>query len=201
MTLLSHTELSIFCINIVLLTQIILTLLMTAIFATALNIPNQIPMSCARWATGLLRSHTILSESIRISKMLLARAKKGARGNAATKMVMKPNWITAKNKKRGCFNSRLPLNDRSASTWFPWSTTISVGTLVKFHSYLINKHSLPPSPPLPPPLVRKFVTPKVNGFFRKASAWSRHVSPGKRSIVWFWWTNLGRYKKPFLDTG
>ena len=116
MTLLSHTELSIFCINIVLLTQTILTLLMTAIFATALNIPNQIPMSCARWATGLLRSHTILSESIRISKMLLARAKKGARGNAATKMVMKPNWITAKNKKRGCFNSRLLLNDTSAST-------------------------------------------------------------------------------------
>ena len=45
MTLLSHTELSIFYINIVLLAQIILTLLMTAIFATALNIPNQIPMS------------------------------------------------------------------------------------------------------------------------------------------------------------
>ena len=67
---------------------------MTAIFATADKILNQIPMSWARWATGRRRSHTILSESMRISKMLLARAKNGAKGNAATKIVMKPNWIT-----------------------------------------------------------------------------------------------------------
>ena len=71
--------------------QVLLTLLITAIFATAFKILNQIPMSCARWATGLLRSHTILSESILISNTLLASAKNGASGNAATKMVMKPN--------------------------------------------------------------------------------------------------------------
>ena len=67
---------------------------MTAIFATAAKILNQIPMSWARCATGRRRSFTILSESMRISKMLLASAKKGAKGKAATKIVMKPNWIT-----------------------------------------------------------------------------------------------------------
>ena len=67
---------------------------MTAIFATADKILNQIPMSCARCATGRRRSHTILSESMRISKTLLASAKNGAKGNAATKIVMKPNWRT-----------------------------------------------------------------------------------------------------------
>lgn len=72
----------------------VLTLLMTAILATLSRISNQIPMSCALSAIGLLTSHTNLSESILISKMLLARAKKGARGKAATKIVMKPNWRT-----------------------------------------------------------------------------------------------------------
>ena len=71
-----------------------LTLLITAILVIASRILNQIPISCARSATGLLRSDTILSESMRISKMLFARAKNGARGNAATKIVMNPNWIT-----------------------------------------------------------------------------------------------------------
>ena len=81
---------------------------MTAIFAIELRIVNQIPMSWARCATGLLRSHTILSESIRISKMLLASAKNGARGNAATNMVMKPNWITVEQKSAfsGCLDQR-----------------------------------------------------------------------------------------------
>ena len=74
----------------------VLTLLMTAIFAIADNILNQIPMSCALCATGRRKSHTILSESMRISKMLLARAKNGARGKAATKIVTKPNWMTGK---------------------------------------------------------------------------------------------------------
>ena len=72
----------------------ILTLLITANFATELKMVNQIPMSWALWATGLLQSFTILSESILISKILLARAKNGAKGKAATKIVMKPNWIT-----------------------------------------------------------------------------------------------------------
>ena len=74
----------------------VLTLLMTAIFAIADNILNQIPMSCALCATGRRKSHTILSESMRISKMLLARAKNGARGKAATKIVTKPNWMPGK---------------------------------------------------------------------------------------------------------
>ena len=70
---------------------------MTAILATLSRMSNQIPMSWARSAIGRLTSHTNLSESIRISKMLLASAKNGASGNAATKMVMKPNWRTVKN--------------------------------------------------------------------------------------------------------
>ena len=67
---------------------------MTAILATLSRISNQIPMSWARSAIGRLTSHTNLSESMRISKMLLASAKNGAKGNAATKIVMKPNWRT-----------------------------------------------------------------------------------------------------------
>ena len=73
---------------------VVLTLLMTAILATLSRISNQIPMSWARSAIGRLTSHTNLSESMRISKMLLASAKNGAKGNAATKIVMKPNWRT-----------------------------------------------------------------------------------------------------------
>ena len=72
----------------------LLTFDITAIFETASNILYQIPKSCARSAIGLLVSQINLFESIRISKILFARAKNGARGKAATKMVMKPNWIT-----------------------------------------------------------------------------------------------------------
>lgn len=71
-----------------------LTFEITAIFATASKILNQIPKSCARSAIGRLVSHSNLLESIRISKILLANAKNGANGKAATKIVMKPNWIT-----------------------------------------------------------------------------------------------------------
>lgn len=39
--------------------------------------------------------HNILMASSRISNMLLMRARSGARGNAATKMVVKLYWITA----------------------------------------------------------------------------------------------------------
>lgn len=55
---------------------------------------NHTPMFCARSATGLLYSHTNLWASRHISALLLSRAKSGARGNAVTKMVMKPNWST-----------------------------------------------------------------------------------------------------------
>ena len=35
-----------------------------------------------------------------ISRTLFSRAKKGARGKAATKRVMKPYWITVSEKKK-----------------------------------------------------------------------------------------------------
>lgn len=57
---------------------------------------NHTPMFWARSATGRRYSHTNLCASRRISAQLLRRAKSGARGNAATKMVIKPNWRTAK---------------------------------------------------------------------------------------------------------
>ena len=76
-----------------------LTLLTTAILATVSRMLNQIPISCALSAIGRRTSQMKLSESMRISKMLLARAKNGARGNAATKMVMKPNCITGDQKE------------------------------------------------------------------------------------------------------
>lgn len=65
---------------------------------------NHTPMFWARSATGRWYSHTNLCASRRISTQLLRRAKSGARGNAATKMVMKPNWRTAEAWQR--FNLR-----------------------------------------------------------------------------------------------
>lgn len=91
---------------------VVLTLLITAILATLSKISNQIPMSWARSAIGRLTSHTNLSESIRISKMLLASAKKGAKGNAATKIVMKPNWRTLGVKKK-CELTKIHFNSRN----------------------------------------------------------------------------------------
>ena len=44
--------------------------------------------------TAHLVSHTNFCASNLISTQLLRRAKRGARGKAATKMVMKPNWRT-----------------------------------------------------------------------------------------------------------
>lgn len=76
-----------------------LTFEITAIFATASRILNQIPRSCALSAIGRLVSQMSLFESIRISKMLFASAKNGARGNAATKIVMNPNCITSNEKR------------------------------------------------------------------------------------------------------
>ena len=77
-----------------------LTFEITAILATASSILNHIPKSCARSAIGLRVSHISLFESIRISKILFASAKNGAKGKAATKMVMKPNWITERENKK-----------------------------------------------------------------------------------------------------
>ena len=45
-------------------------------------------------ATALLVSQTNFWASSLISTQLLRRANKGARGKAATKIVMKPNWRT-----------------------------------------------------------------------------------------------------------
>lgn len=67
---------------------------MTERWDKASNMLNQTPMFCARSATGRRYSHTNLWASRRISTQLFRRAKSGARGNAATKIVMKPNWRT-----------------------------------------------------------------------------------------------------------
>lgn len=52
------------------------------------------PMSLVFLGTCLRSKLTILMASILISMMLLIRASSGARGNAATKMVVKLNWRT-----------------------------------------------------------------------------------------------------------
>lgn len=56
----------------------------------------QAPMSCA--FCGTMRRNWVVSfqASNRISNMLLIRARRGARGNDATKRVTKPNCITVK---------------------------------------------------------------------------------------------------------
>lgn len=72
-----------------------LTLLMTARCVRPARMWNQMPMSWARSATGRRYSHTNLRASRRISTQLLSRAKSGASGQAATKMVTNPNCSTA----------------------------------------------------------------------------------------------------------
>lgn len=72
-----------------------LTLAMTDRCDRASSMLNQTPMFWARSATGRRYSHANLWASRRISTQLLRSAKSGARGNAATKMVMNPNWSTA----------------------------------------------------------------------------------------------------------
>lgn len=51
-------------------------------------------MSLVFLGTSRRSKRTILIASKRISKMLLIRASKGARGKAATNMVVKLNWTT-----------------------------------------------------------------------------------------------------------
>ena len=67
---------------------------MTLSWAMKSNRENQTPISSALCATGLLTSHTYLWASRRISIQLLRRANSGARGKAATNIVMNPYWST-----------------------------------------------------------------------------------------------------------
>lgn len=53
-------------------------------------------MSFVFFGTMRRSKRNILMASSLISNMLLIRAKSGARGNAATNMVVKLNWITTK---------------------------------------------------------------------------------------------------------
>ena len=76
-----------------------ITLLITASCANISIILNQIPIFSALSATALLVSQTNFWASSLISTQLLSRAKRGARGKAATKMVINPNWRTEKNNQ------------------------------------------------------------------------------------------------------
>lgn len=71
-----------------------LTLVTTDKIATAFKISCHAPMFRALEATGRLNWVVNFQASTLISRMLLNRAKRGARGKEATKRVMKPNWIT-----------------------------------------------------------------------------------------------------------
>ena len=88
-----------------------LTFEMTAKWAIMSKILNQMPMFSALSATALLVSQTNFWASSRISTQLLSRAKKGARGNAATKIVMKPNCRT-----KSCYNRLAQWS--SNQSWF-----------------------------------------------------------------------------------
>lgn len=58
------------------------------------------PISLVFLGTSLRSRVTILMASKRISMTLLMRASRGARGNAATNMVVKLNWITKDRAKK-----------------------------------------------------------------------------------------------------
>lgn len=58
------------------------------------------PISLVFLGTSLRSRVTILMASNRISMTLFRRASRGARGNAATKMVVKLNWITVEKGKK-----------------------------------------------------------------------------------------------------
>lgn len=61
------------------------------------------PMSFAFLGTMRRYSRIILMASRWISKTLLMKARSGARGKAATKMVVKLYWITAEEESAGCW--------------------------------------------------------------------------------------------------
>lgn len=71
-----------------------LTLVTTDKMATEFRISCHAPMFRALDATGRLNWVVNFQASTLISRMLLNRAKRGAKGKEATKRVMKPNWIT-----------------------------------------------------------------------------------------------------------
>lgn len=68
--------------------------------AIPFRISCQTPMLCAFAATGLLYWVVNFQESTRISRILFIRARRGARGKDATKRVMNPNWMTAREKRK-----------------------------------------------------------------------------------------------------
>lgn len=116
-------------------TEIRVTLLSTAVWVMNCRMENQMPMSWARSTTGRRYSVTNFWASKRISIQLLMRAKRGARGHAATKMVMNPNWSTESSKntflyETECSRSQLCLqnnyhNGRSRDPSKLWKRLIS----------------------------------------------------------------------------
>ncbi len=75
-----------------------LTLVTTEKTAIMLRISSHAPMLCAFAATGLRNWVVNFQASTRTSKILFIRASRGASGKEATNRVMKPNWITAKQR-------------------------------------------------------------------------------------------------------
>lgn len=75
-----------------------LTLVTTDKMATALRISCHAPMFRALDATGRLNWVVNFQASTLISRMLLNKARRGARGKEATNKVMKPNWTTENNR-------------------------------------------------------------------------------------------------------
>ncbi len=75
-----------------------LTLVTTEKTAIMLRISSHAPMLCAFAATGRRNWVVNFQASTRTSKILFIRASRGASGKEATNRVMKPNWITAKQR-------------------------------------------------------------------------------------------------------
>lgn len=91
-----------------------LTLVTTDKTATALRISSQAPMFRALDATGRLNWVVNFQASTLISRMLLNRASRGARGKEATKRVMNPNCTTG--TRRQCSRRRQE-NRLDADRW------------------------------------------------------------------------------------
>lgn len=69
-------------------------------------------MSVARAGRGLLHWVTNLYASNLISMILFNKAKRGARGKAATKMVVKPNCKTGKQEQEEVMNIHMAYTER-----------------------------------------------------------------------------------------
>lgn len=80
-------------------THITLTLVTTDKIATALRISCHAPMFRALDATGRLNWVVNFQASTLISRILLNRARRGAKGKEATNKVMKPNWTTEQTER------------------------------------------------------------------------------------------------------